>query len=628
MIVFIGCTASSPKLQPISSSAEKLRAIELAAKRGDNLDDIPQEVIKIEAAFEHFENAKVSLRAGDTTASLKSIHEARRLNPWHDGMKDLYVLALQKYGEVTLGIGETSCSVANERILVLEEISREKAQFLRGELSSCFGLGKPFPKLDLEKIKYKSEVRRVEKQVAGQLQNELRLIENAANNLPIQELLIEDIKALAEIKIRSGSPQIVPASVSSDSATVLLSAPLTVEMVDLEEVLCSSYTRILKDMPKQTFLKCGQHKIGVSKSFQRSLVNSLKESPHLGALRVGFEYPGERTLAIQNVSDIVSAAIPYKLKKVPIDDLLVPISTQGIYLKIALDFGSESEFFSDLAIQPGSNHLFSGGTLRFAAPGLWIDGDTLLVQIGKERLKKLSSIRVTVDIERTLFTHLRRFESDISNEPVESPPYYTGLFHGQPRVIQSLSKGELREYLVSDDLRAKFDLWVPKIGTSRHIYSPLIDFRFNEVKVPNAILPGRAIIGAKKVVSKSEVSGSGYKKLYLGPSGLTINRAGAKAEKRLDVELLAIVPNSIDVSVNDRFECVGRFTSPTVDFGSFRYSYRVKLSPDRGFGYEYREIKLEEKGQKRLIETVVCEAGILDQRSSLKEPTIYSLFKL
>lgn len=171
---------------------------------------------KFEAAMYLYEHAQTDLKAGNSAKAIGELALAREYNPWHDDIKDLYVLAVGHFVKITKKASGTDCSIVNNRLSFLSQTAPDYLDQLKDQIDRC----KFKPKEHDAKItqKYIEDIKVPDNALGAvgsvdfDLLGELNGIVSRNAHNPTPELLALALDYLSKIEIDLGNPHISPLS--------------------------------------------------------------------------------------------------------------------------------------------------------------------------------------------------------------------------------------------------------------------------------------------------------------------------------------------------------------------------------------------------------------------------------
>lgn len=192
VIVLISCVASTKKVEDTDP---------VQGTESQNSSD-QQFLLRIknsEMAMSLLGKAQTQLKSGNSRGAIVTLTKAREFNPWHDDIKDTYILAVKSYLKATERLINKGidCKILAQRLSVINSISQDEIGRFSGVRDKCKIAVESLPIVNLDgEFSHSKHERGVELTVAKDLEKELNLIIERNKYVPIRELLIAGIKYL------------------------------------------------------------------------------------------------------------------------------------------------------------------------------------------------------------------------------------------------------------------------------------------------------------------------------------------------------------------------------------------------------------------------------------------------
>ena len=191
ILFIITACSSEQKKNTFENPVLKYKSLKL--NNSDNYFGL--EAAKSEAAMYLYSQAKTDLKSGNSQMALEKLSEARLYNPWHDDIKDLYVVSSKIFIETTKNMG-SNCSVVNDRLSFIYTHSPDFFGQVSNLAKKCnFKVSSDIYKLD----KLPFEWKEAEVKVFHNFENELDSIIKINSYIPRRELLIEQLKYISNL---------------------------------------------------------------------------------------------------------------------------------------------------------------------------------------------------------------------------------------------------------------------------------------------------------------------------------------------------------------------------------------------------------------------------------------------
>ncbi|MBK7845108.1 MAG: hypothetical protein IPJ71_15730 [Bdellovibrionales bacterium] len=166
------------------------------------------EFMRSQAAMYLLSQGKTDLKSGNSIRAVQRFAQARELNPWHDDIKDFYVLSVNTLIKVTKRLSNEKCEVINDRLGFIYSVAADRMTELLDLTSKCsFRVG----------ASSAAEFHNLPISESGQsIQNKEfeSLLEEAENKVkknqyvPRKELLFLGLSYLNGLQINLGKPMI------------------------------------------------------------------------------------------------------------------------------------------------------------------------------------------------------------------------------------------------------------------------------------------------------------------------------------------------------------------------------------------------------------------------------------
>jgi len=219
-IVFsLSCVSSTKKNydgDPVESADKLGRDIE----EGNSDQHFLLRIKRSEAAMALLGEAQTQLRSGNSQGAIISLTKAKEYNPWHDDIKDTYVLATRAYVTATQKMiaSNADCSLILRRLSFINSVVQDEMGKFNDVSLKCNFKSSSQPIVSFDRnVDLPSSQKQIELQVAKGLEGELDYIIQRNKYVPAQELLILGIQYLQNTTFRVKDIKVDPNTSGSDS---------------------------------------------------------------------------------------------------------------------------------------------------------------------------------------------------------------------------------------------------------------------------------------------------------------------------------------------------------------------------------------------------------------------------
>lgn len=226
IVSLLSCVSSSKKSyegDPVESADKLAQDIE----EGDSDQHFLLRIKRSEAAMALLGEAQTQLRSGNSQGAIISLTKAKEYNPWHDDIKDTYVLATRAYVTATQKMiaSNAGCSLILRRLNFINSVAQDEMDKFNDASLKCNFKSSSQPIVSFDRnVDLPSSQKQIELQVAKDLEGELDYIIQRNKYVPAQELLILGIQYLQNTTFRVKDIKVDPNT--SDSDNIILSVKI------------------------------------------------------------------------------------------------------------------------------------------------------------------------------------------------------------------------------------------------------------------------------------------------------------------------------------------------------------------------------------------------------------------
>ena len=268
----MGCSSA----QKSQLTIQDLSALETQRKFNGGVDYLKYERLRADAAMYLYSHAKTDLKSGNSQKALEKLSEARTYNPWHDDIKDLYVISSKIFIETTKRM-KTNCSVINDRLSFIYSHSPDFFNQVSGLAKKCnFKVsGQTYKINELPPEWKESEVKTFKS-----FENNLDAIIQKNSYIPKRELLIKQLKYISNLNFEIAN--IRPSQLNDNTSKVDVLVDLNVKNKS------SSSEDFCKDVKSLLY----------SKGYEEEVMNSSKSYSSTGFIKCPYfnSWMGTKTM--------------------------------------------------------------------------------------------------------------------------------------------------------------------------------------------------------------------------------------------------------------------------------------------------------------------------------------------
>lgn len=254
------CTSSPPRVgiseNPVQDyEIQKRKAVE------DGHSDYSLDRKRFEAAMSLYSQAQTDLKSGASGKAIAKLALAREYNPWHDDIKDLYLLSVRHFVRMTKDISQNvDCDPLADRLNFLNEVAPDSLNQFKDEMKRCdFRPKKRELEITADEIatikvpeNASGKTGSIDYEIIGELQN----IVKRNRYVPIPELLTLSLEYLSKVRINVSNLQISPIADDAEKFELLLAVEFENESGMSGKEYCEETRKYLEMKESSVDLKC------------------------------------------------------------------------------------------------------------------------------------------------------------------------------------------------------------------------------------------------------------------------------------------------------------------------------------------------------------------------------------
>ena len=225
------------------------------------------DVLRYKAMVMILKHAEFALKSQNSSEALNFLLIGKQYFPYHDGIKELYSIALDEFIKSTKALVESNCTLkkhAQKRIDFINKIAPDMLSQLHSQINNCH-LEPPLDnKKDLLKLKSFAEKLNLnyckeEKEIPPRrLDLKLKLFIDKINSFPVEKLLMADLEFLSKMKFKVQELDIDKSSSKTENRYSGIQAEVFVNQLSIQrpdkrqwissgERIFATYQNILSD---------------------------------------------------------------------------------------------------------------------------------------------------------------------------------------------------------------------------------------------------------------------------------------------------------------------------------------------------------------------------------------------